>query len=1321
MTRIRSSTLTFGLPGNSQGTAHAGTPAPHKQAHHRLHQLDGPAAESEARAAEWDVAAQVRRYITPASDANADQDGPRQRKPDKLRKVRTSLRALAQLAGTAVGIARHATPEHTRLLRYQGTAAQPAQTAQAEPGDWHALAQLQIATFSGAQRLRDARIAVRKAAALERLVLLHIDRLEQDIGLHARRAPRMADRANETRKRQQVVVTWNALLSKHIDSCSARLAQTEQQLQQQLAQLTAMPAPAASDHRPRLGDMLTHEANMERIRALHAQVRQLSVLRDKQQAFLQRLQARAASLDTTLAQALQAAHSVAAELFETAAHADELRALLLPLSDLKQSLQHALDTATADDLRANDALRAASDALIAAQIERTAHTATDTAAVDALRKRLSAWAGGLSTTRYAEQAVPAAGIVAIALGALRSAVAGVLGDNRADAAALLLATFDHVHNGSWSALIPADPQQHDAQQGASMGEHAGIPRAAIEAATTRWLETLARVPRGRQVLGQLIQARHERAADPGRQDIARIALRADALLRATPLDDTATRCWLSGARRAAGVALHAADPAQALLACSSDERAAYHALRNGYESRAPDSAYARANAQLQAFGEAVRTATSPHPGGAHASAPNPLHALSEGLEVASATALPTPRRRANLTLEHACAALIGYLGALHAARPQGCVPSQAELHWQAAAELLQWVGEDVDRSCMVFDAATLARIAERAAVLHDHHQAQASSMPGGAAVQAAPPEGLRRAWEQVRSGRCTAPAAFDLLRTCLSTVRAEHAEQAAELQPSEASPQAAVWLAHADDCLAHFDTAIDKTLQLAKQTGAGALAHPEALLDLLRDMLSHLEWRDRWRMTCQRTWGANLAPLSAAAAVAGSAFGLGARLIASMQCNRDASLEFYMGRTGLYLQISRQSTTQRQLGAGLTAGYGIAVDGAYAAAGVSAAVDWRYRREVGVEDGLQIRIPRLGKGREPALLQAFLRMLEHLVHRAAPDHPEQRHGADWMHALLAEHPEASVGLIDQAARVSQGTECSASVSASLRAGDAHGRRAGGALGLGIKSRQDLGWTSTTVAGYMTTHYCDATAARRVEATARLTAGVQLALAQNRHGGASATPAASTTVSAIDAGYVAEVSADVATAFCTLFQFGGEIDPVRSDRATDFAQFAAFERLVRTQWERWADYGLVKLGNDVDQTLQPVLAELQLEHFMQQARRFADGNALAALFADEALRSAAAPLLDVHRALALVAQDAGDHARALAERTAFDALLQQPAVWEPTLLLVREKAKLTEERGVDFIVKRQRNRIAEAMRTVGQWPAYEAVPRAVAPRRPPNFE
>ncbi|WP_372360306.1 hypothetical protein ACDH70_15645 [Xanthomonas axonopodis pv. poinsettiicola] len=414
MTRIRPSTTTFGLPGNSRGAAHAGTPSPHKQAHHRLHQLDGPAAESEARAAELDVAARVHRYT--AAAAAAERGTPAPRKTARLRGVRESLQKLARLAGTAVGIARQSTPDHTRLLRYQGTSAQPAPPARSEHSDWHTLAPLQTATFSASQRLSDARIAMRKAAALERLVLLHIDRLEQDTSLHARRAPRLADRANDTRKRQQVLATWSALLRTHIAGCSERLARTEQQLQQQLDQLTAMPAPAANGRRARLRDLLTHEAELERIRKQHQHAQHLSSLREKQQAMLQRMEVRAASLDTTLAQALQSALIVADDLFETAARADDLRALLPALADLTQSLEEEVDRAAADDLRASQALQAASDALIAAQIAQTASSATDAATATALRNRLSTWASGLSTTRFADQAVPAAGIVAIALG-----------------------------------------------------------------------------------------------------------------------------------------------------------------------------------------------------------------------------------------------------------------------------------------------------------------------------------------------------------------------------------------------------------------------------------------------------------------------------------------------------------------------------------------------------------------------------------------------------------------------------------------------------------------------------------------------------------------------------------------------------------------------------------------------------------------------------------------------------------------------------------------------------------------------------------------
>ncbi|WP_323134705.1 hypothetical protein [Xanthomonas cassavae] len=104
---------------------------------------------------------------------------------------------------------------------------------------------------------------------------------------------------------------------------------------------------------------------------------------------------------------------------------------------------------------------------------------------------------------------------------------------------------------------------------------------------------------------------------------------------------------------------------------------------------------------------------------------------------------------------------------------------------------MQWIDEDMDRNCVVFDAATLPRIAKRAVALHSHHQAQAYRGPGAVVMQATPPEGLQRAWEQLQIGRCTASAAFDLLRTYPQAAPAVHAEQAAQLQPSDPSPQAA--------------------------------------------------------------------------------------------------------------------------------------------------------------------------------------------------------------------------------------------------------------------------------------------------------------------------------------------------------------------------------------------------------------------------------------------------------------------------------------------------------------------------------------------------
>jgi hypothetical protein len=130
----------------------------------------------------------------------------------------------------------------------------------------------------------------------------------------------------------------------------------------------------------------------------------------------------------------------------------------------------------------------------------------------------------------------------------------------------------------------------------------------------------------------------------------------------------------------------------------------------------------------------------------------------------------------------------------------------------------------------------------------------------------------------------------------------------------------------------------------------------------------------------------------------------------------------------------------------------------------------------------------------------------------------------------------------------------------------------------------------------------------------------------------------------------------------------------------------------------------------------VVAERQLEDFMEQARAFAKDNKFATMYADKALKAEAAPMLDACRARARLWREAGDEGRAHEEDLKFDRLIAKPALWEPTILMLREKTKLQVERGLDFLVKLQSNRVAEAMRTVGQWVLYEPVPQPT-PERP----
>ncbi|SDP22692.1 hypothetical protein SAMN04489708_10976 [Paracidovorax cattleyae] len=1306
---LRPHTTTLLVPGNARNAAHAGDPAPGKQAHHKLHQLDGAAARGEALAPHFGLAGRVRKYLAeplPAA-AGADADAASAQPPPPgataPRKATKALRKFLGKAGTALGLRAGRPAGLAELTRFRDSAAAGARPiARDDPrdqGTWRSVAAAQARAFAASQRLHEAEVAVRKATALEHLVQLHIGRLESDAQRSGRRIAHAADRPVALHRQQEAIAAQQQAL----DAGIARLAEEAGALERRIAQAEAEAALAAPV-RGRLDALMNArtavdlggaDAGADAV-ALRQHLHELRSLHMIRTGIRSDLEQRRQDVQAELERLERSAVAMARDLFDADDEASDLRSLLGGLQDRRATLETARDAARADSEAAASALKSREKELADRHVDtlpglRAPAAPGEAAACASLKAALRDWADGLDTAPFGDRAIPAAGVVTVGLKALAVAAGG----DPAEALQALAA----LRQLRWDDLAPppgAEPDRRDP---------AGLPPAA-----QRTVDHLARAPRGLQVLSHLLRPEGSPAAQPERLAAARLALRADALLRAAAPDDAALRTWLGHARRAARRALHAVEPAKALDACTVDERAAYHALRNGYESNAPGSAYDRANGHLQRLADALhdlaRHGAQPQVFGGQ---PNALRSLPQALEVGSATALPTPRRRADAALEKAAGQLSEMLGGLRADRSPGRLPGPAECAWQALAETVRWASEATDRTTLVIDAAARERITARATELRAHFERTAlgQGVPPSELSQDSLPL-LETAWQRLERRPHTAAEALALLAEGLPE---DAGGPSSPPPPPPPGGTPVSWRGYAQQQGAQFRASVQEAARLLRDGIPGQATHAQALLDLTRDMIGQLEWRDRLRLIGQQAWGLNAGPLSAAVALGSSMFGLGVRLIAGAQRNRDAVMEFYMGRTGMYLQIGELRTDQVQVGAGANTGYAANLGTDQATLGATVAADWRWRGERGLENGIQLRLPRLGKGREPELNVEFLDAYEHLLRLAepGPDGAPARH--DWLRELLAHHPELSAGLIDDAQRSSTGTETNVSASAGLRLGEVagRGRRAGVAASLGAKMRQDNGSTATTVAGYMTTVYRDATASSRVEVAARATASVQFAEAL-RSDGVQTAQRASASLGVLDAGYAVEVANHATTNFCTLFLFGDEIDPTRSDRATDYSRFEEFERHVRAEWDGWAHYGTGKLGSDVEEPLHHLLADIQLSHFMEQTRTFAQANGFAAMFADKVMRPPAAPLLDVHRALSKLARAAGDEDGARAEDAAFDAFLQNESMWEPTLLLLREKAKLQEERGLDFFLKHQNNRGAEAMRTVGQWILYEPVPR-----------
>ncbi len=1037
-------------------------------------------------------------------------------------------------------------------------------------------------------------------------------------------------------------------------------------------------------------DAETHEASL-----LAQRVVQLKRNGSEQRATLQRHQTRVQEYEQRLhdveAKLKQMLHSWTVnetQLSELYDQANKLKALQNRLeSGVLKPKADALEKAKTKAQEARTELKGKLQALLSRLLDDMPGFRAEAATGQALQA-LQDWADGLeqAVSVFGAEALLAPSVLTLGMQALSMAT----GEDPAKAEE----TLRELRALSLHDLIPPLAGPTDASTSLPVLSEAGH--------TT--LGLLASEPRCMQVIAHLLASRGDA---PSREQLyaARIYLQADdALRRLTPADESA-RQYFENAKRAVQRALHAPSVSEGLAAATVEERAAYHGFRNGYQSNSPDSAYQKANRHLQLLADWQHNAATSR--SRWNSGHSPYHALHEALKLATATALPTPKRRARDEFAKAADRLLDYVVARRQQLPPGQVPSEEELAMQALAEYVQRTPIETDLLTLKFKKAALRSIQQRQRELQQHFEQQANQS-GAVKTQAPPHPGLDVTWQALRTTIHTLPEAMSLLQRQLL-------EQRAPL-PSESTKEAAYWAAQEAEQRVRLHAAVGKAKRLLYDGDPNRAMSGQTFHDLFQDMLENLEWRDKLRFAEQNVRGVNIGPLAAALTVLG--LPLGTKLILSLQFNKEMVIEFYMGRTGPYMQVGKQKTTQSQAGAGLSGGCLWSLDEKVRmGAGLSA--DLRIRKESSIEQGVQLRVPRRTKGQDMEIMAQFLDMFEHLLHLAKPQPDGSPARGNWMHELLAHHPNLNVGLIDHAPRKTVSTESNFFGGAALRASCFN-------IGatLGLKSKQDANNTSTTVAGNMTTIYKDSTAQTKTELITRLGARVQFQFfdkskdknakagsqqpkPQRRH----RLEQAGLSANFFDLSYGREIRTKGRTHFCTIFTFDGEIDPMRSDRAIDCQSFKDFEQEVRNDWDAWVHYGTPKLASQIDEDMRYVVAEKQLENFLEQARVFARKNKLATMYIDYVLKPESAPILDALRAEASLWRKAGHEELAQKAERDFDDLMIAPSLWEPAILVLREKTKLQAERGIDFFIKAQRNRLAESQRTVGQWVQYEPVERA----------
>lgn len=851
------------------------------------------------------------------------------------------------------------------------------------------------------------------------------------------------------------------------------------------------------------------------------------------------------------------------------------------------------------------------------------------------------------------------------------------------------------------------------------------------------VQELLDLPCGGELITRLVQPQAEPITALQR-DAVSVYYKAMAAAMSPTLSDGDSWMWLHCAASAACQLAHPEVSSE----LSVQQRAAFHGVRNGFMSVEPGSSYDQASRYLQRWAD--HTVRDIH-------GINPFKTRREAATAATQVGLPTPLRQSNAEIRKSCSQLqqaitAHLIEARRLAHQQGqAVDIQALEPMLQASSLLRYIEKNADKFIRL-DEMPIGRRAWRSV---DKHTSRWIKREG---TLASAPERLRAEVTQlglaapaslVRVATSNPVQMLDL-QTGLAELRLDQgctALQALEVIHAQLGDVANTALPPGGNSAARQpreraaierDDVID-TAEDEHQGRITQLAHDMCCLNVQQSldksrslqptvdafMGKKMQWRSEelpnWlvpvigekssavTMKHGRSVGLSTLGLGVAVSQVIEKLGLSARLDAEFSKLDQEVFRYAKQSRGLEAIIGQNQEHRRRVGFAAGVGWSLLALPSEDGVAGSAVGTWSRSRLKSDTQGVLLRAPVYGEKRLPQARQTFSDMLNSVANwRSLTDEVSGERYDSALQAVLARHPDASVGTIEQLTVVGRGTR--SGLSATVSGGGPFSKNAlpsffgsvGVGAGLGSERR-------TEDTQYKTQGGSQGFVGTTVDTTAIVSGNLTYA----GHLGGVVRPGGRDGVAlrARSSAAVLQVDLHRQQAQSSATVVRQPDGTLIGEKAMEFNTFEPFEAAIRKRWDDWIDHGVKKASwpESIPVATRRLLVEQELESFMRAAKSSVRQAGTVTLSETLEVRPEVCAELSACLALEELANAKGETDKVQAAAARRDQLLQAESSYFPYKLKAIVRSQIESGKGLNIAVFSQLKKSASASHEYDSFP------------------